>query len=272
MPVKRQCKLLGIARSSYYYKAKPKDTDIDIRKEKAMREIDEIHMLMPYAGARKISRELKKLGYNYGRHATKTLMDEMNIHPIYPKPNLSKPKKGSKKHPYLLKNKKILFPNQVWATDITYIPIGNTHVYLVCIIDWFSRYIVGWRLLDDMSAPGIVTCMQQAIETFGAPAIANSDQGSVYSSNAYETLLKDNYILQSMDGKARWVDNVIVERWFRSLKTECIKIEEYETPRELRQIISEYVKTYNERRPHESLDYDTPAQWYYSGIAADKAA
>ena len=272
LTIERQCELLGIPRSTYYYKPKPKDPAADGMREAAMRAIDDIHLEMPFAGARKISKELKKMGFPYGRHATKALMDEMNVHPVYPKPNLSKPRKGAKRHPYLLKSEKTLFPNQVWATDITYIPIGRTHMYLVAVIDWFSRYIVGWRLLDDMGAAGVVACMRDAIEEHGAPAIANSDQGSVCSSAAYEQLLEDAHVLQSMDGKARWVDNVIVEHWFRSLKSECVKIEEYETPRELRGIIDEYVRKYNNRRTHESLDYETPASWYYSGIAARQAA
>lgn len=237
-----------------------------------MRAIDDNRLEMPFAGARKISKGLKRTGFPCGRHATKALMDEMNVRPVYPKPNLSRPRKGAKKHPYLLKNKKILFPNRVWATDITYAPIGKTRMHPVAVIDWYSRYIVGWRLLDDMAAPGVVACMRDAIEAHGAPAMANSDQGSACSSAAYEQLLKDAHVLQGMDGKARWVDNVIVERWFGSLKSECIKIEEHETPRELRGIIGEYIRKYSNRRLHESLDYETPASWYYSGIAAQLAA
>lgn len=128
-------------------------------REAAMRAIDDILLEMPFAGARKISRELRKMGFPYGGHATKALMDEMNVHPVYPKPNLSRPGKGARKRPYLLKGKKIPFPNQVWATDITYIPIGRTHMYLVAVIDRFSRYIVGWRLLDDMGAAVVVACI-----------------------------------------------------------------------------------------------------------------
>ena len=272
MTVERQCELLALPRSTRYYKPKEKDPEVDERREAAMRAIDDIHLEMPYAGARKISRELKKMGFDLGRCATKTLMDEMNVHPLYPKPNLSKPAKGALKHPYLLKNKAIRFPNQVWATDITYVPIGRTHMYLIAIIDWFSRYIVGWKLVDDMGAANVVDCMRRAFDEHGEPAIANSDQGSVFTSNEYEKLLESRHVMQSMDGKARWVDNVVVERWFRSLKCERVKINEYSTPRELRKLISDYVNQYNNRRLHESLDYETPASWYYSGIAAKQAA
>ena len=211
LTIERQCELLGIPRSTYYYKPKPKDPAIDEAREAAMRAIDDIHLEMPFAGARKISGELKKMGFPYGRRAAKALMDEMSVRPVHPKPDLPRPGKGARKHPCLLKGKKILFPNQVWAADMTCIPIGRARMRLVAVTGWFSRYIVGWRLLDDMGAAGVVACMRDAIEAHGAPAIANSDQGSVYNSAAYEQLLRDNCIMQSMDGKARWVDNVIVE-------------------------------------------------------------
>lgn len=234
-----------------------------------MRIIDEVHLEMPYAGARKISRELSRRTngrIDVGRRATAAIMEEMNVRPLYPKPNLSKPAKASLKHPYLLKNKAIRFPNQVWSVDITYIPIGRTHMYLTCVIDWFSRYVVGWRLADDMGADGVCRCVAEAMDGRGEPAIINSDQGSVFTSAQYEGLLEGRRVLQSMDGKARWVDNVIVERWFRSLKTECLRISEYETPAELRRLVAGYVEQYNNARPHQSLDYDTPDSWYHSGL------
>ena len=161
LATERQCELPGIPRSTYYHKPKQRDPAADEAREAAMRAIDGIHLEMPFAGARKISKELKKMGFPYGRRATKALMDEMNVHPVYPKPNLSRPGKGAKRHPYLLKGKKIPFPDQVWAADMTYIPIGRTRMYLVAAIDWFSRYIVGWRLLDDMGAAGVVACIYE---------------------------------------------------------------------------------------------------------------
>lgn len=267
MSVKRQCELLGVARSSFYYKPVP-PAGPDEAREAAMREIDRIHAEMPYAGARKISRLLRKAGHPYGRKAVSTMMREMNVRPVYPKPNLSKPAKAALKHPYLLRNKAIAFPNQVWAVDITYVPIGRTHMYLTCVIDWYSRYVVGWRLADDMAAPGVCACVARAIAEHGAPAIINSDQGSVFNSALYEGMLAAAHVRQSMDGKARWADNVIVERWFRSLKCDKLKIEEYETPAQLRRLIADYVEQYNSRRPHESLGYDAPSEWYYSGLMA----
>ena len=141
-------------------------------------------------------------------------------------------------------------------------------MYLTCVIDWFSRYVVGWRLASDMGAAGVCECVSRAFGEHGEPAILNSDQGSVFSSAEYEGLLAERRVLQSMDGKARWVDNVIVERWFRSLKSECLRLGEYETPAELGRLIRDYVDQYNNARGHQSLGYETPAEWCHSGLMA----
>lgn len=236
-----------------------------------MRVVDEVHLEMPYAGARKIRAELRRRTggeIDVSRRCVAGLMEEMNVRPVYPKPNLSKAAKKALKHPYLLKNKPIRFPNQVWSIDITYIPIGRTHMYLTCVIDWYSRLVVAWRLADDMGTAGVCACVEAAFAEHGTPSILNSDQGSVFNSAAYEGLLESNHVLQSMDGKARWADNVIVERWFRSLKSECVRVGEYETPAELRRLVAGYVEQYNGARPHQSLGYDTPSEWYYSGLMA----
>ena len=236
-----------------------------------MRVVDEAHLEMPYAGCRKIREELRRRtegAIDASRRCVAGLMEEMNVRPVYPKPSLSKPAKRALRHPYLLKNKAILFPNQVWSIDITYIPIGRTHMYLTCVIDWYSRLVVAWRLADDMGAAGVCACVKEAFAAHGTPSILNSDQGSVFNSAAHEGLLASSRVRQSMDGKARWVDNVIVERWFRSLKTECVRISERETPAELQRLIAAYVEQYNNARPHQSLGYDTPAEWYYSGLMA----
>ena len=194
-------------------------------------------------------------------------MSEMGIYAIYPKPNLSRPGKGHKV-PYLLKNMSIFMPNQVWAVDITYIPMKRGHMYLTAVIDWHSRYIVGWELSDTLDAAPVLAAIRAAIEKHGVPAIINSDQGSQFTSDAYKDLLKQHGIRQSMDGKARWVDNVIIERWFRSLKTEYIYINEYDSPKALRRGIRDYVADYNGLRPHQSLDYATPEQVYRGTLTA----
>ena len=207
-----------------------------------------------------------------GRKRIKRLMDEMGIYAIYPKPNLSKPCKEHKRFPYLLKNKSILFPNQVWAIDITYIPMKHGHMYLTAIIDWHSRFVVGWTLSDTLDAAPVVEALKDAVEQYGVPSIINSDQGSQFTSDAYINHLVANGIRQSMDGKARWIDNVIVERWFRSLKVECVYINDYTSPRDLRAGIEGYVRDYNCLRPHQSLDQETPAAVYQSPFSASEAA
>lgn len=194
-------------------------------------------------------------------------MDEMGIHPIYPKPNLSKPGKG-RKLPYLLKNMDIFMPNQVWAIDITYIPLRRGHMYLTAVIDWHSRFIVGWALSDTLDTAPVLEAVEGAIFRHGTPGIINSDQGSQFTSEKYMSFLSERKIRQSMDGKARWVDNVIIERWFRSLKTEWVYINDYESPRELRTGIREYVEDYNGLRPHQSHDYATPTQIFDAVFAA----
>lgn len=189
-------------------------------------------------------------------------MTELGIRAVYPKPNLSKPAVGQQKMPYLLKNKTIFLPNQVWAIDITYIPLRRGHMYLTAIIDWYSRFIVGWALSDTLETTVVLQAVSDAIERYGTPAIINSDQGSQFTSIDYQQLLKQHGIRQSMDGKARWVDNVVIERWFRSLKVEYVYINEYTSPRELRHGIIKYVDEYNLLRPHQSHDYETPARVY----------
>jgi len=191
----------------------------------------------------------------------------MGIYAIYPKPNLSKPGKEHKKFPYLLRNKSINFPNQVWAIDITYIPMKQGHMYLTAIIDWYSRLIVGWALSDTLDTAPVLDALAKAMDLYGIPCIINSDQGSQFTSEAYIDALSVKGIRQSMDGKARWVDNVIIERWFRSLKTEYVYINEYASPRELRAGINDYIEGYNNIRPHEGLGYETPAAVYNAPFA-----
>ena len=187
---------------------------------------------------------------------------------VYPKPNLSKSGKGHRKFPYLLRNKLIFEPNQVWAIDITYIPMGKRHMYLTAVIDWHSRYIVGWKLSDTLATMAVIEALQSAIKKHGSPSIINSDQGSQFTSNEYSKFLAENGIRQSMDGKSRWADNVMIERWFRSLKFENIYTNEYETPRELRRGIAGYINDYNNNRPHQSLKNMRPFEAFRNYYAA----
>lgn len=232
-----------------------------------MAEIDKIHTKMPYLGQRPITRMLKAMGYKIGRKLVRRYMREMGICPIYPKPNLSKRNFKEGIVPYLLRNMNIFMPNQVWSIDITYIKMYHGHMFLTAIMDWYSRKIVGWKLSDTLDTAPVIDAVKDAIAKYGAPGIINSDQGSQFTSNEYKDLLKTLNIRQSMDGRGRWADNVVIERWFRSLKYDKIYINEYCSPRELRAGISEYIEEYNTLRPHQSLEYATPDEVYAQAFA-----
>lgn len=263
LTVERQCELLELNVSSYYYKPAEKPPEAVTRDEQLRVSIDELHTDMPYLGARRLAVKINEGELRTNRKEIRRFMVEMGIYAVYPKPNLSKANKKHTKYPYLLRNKLIFLPNQVWAVDITYIRLRYGHMYLTAVIDWHSRFIVGWGLSDTLDTAPVLQTVKQAIGQHGIPAILNSDQGVQFTSDEYTSYLKEQGIRQSMDGKARWVDNVIIERWFRSLKYEDIYINEYNSPRELRVGIGAYVRKYNRDRPHQSLDYATPAYVYH---------
>ena len=241
------------------------------RRESIMARIDYWHTQMPGIGARKLVRQLKSEGFAVGRKLVRRLMGEMGIQAIYPKANLSKRNFQETIVPYLLRNKDVFLPNQVWSIDITYIKMQHGHMYLTAIIDWYSRMIVGWNLSDTLDTIYVIQAVKDAVAAHGVPGILNSDQGCQFTSNAYKTLLKELHIRQSMDGKSRWADNVMIERWFRSLKTEEIYLNEYPTPRALRKAIGAYIQQYNTVRPHQALGYETPEAAYGSCFASPAA-
>jgi putative transposase len=253
---------LELSQSSYYYKVREIPLERVAKKEAMMAVIDRWHTEMPYLGSRRLVIKLANEGMSTSRKQIRLLMEEMGIYAVYPKRNLSKRNHAHKIYPYLLRNKTIFLPNQVWALDITYIRFLRGHMYLTAVIDWYSRFITGWVLSDTLDTAPVLNALERAIELHGTPSIANSDQGSQFTSDDYTGYLKAKSIRQSMDGKARWVDNVIIERWFRSLKYEDIYINEYTSPKELRRGIAAYIEGYNHRRPHQSLDYKTPAEVY----------
>ena len=240
------CEALGVSETGYY------------RFVRAMAKPDKDELL-----SAEIKKVLDESPYNdnYG-------VPRMAIYPIYPGPNLSKRNYKEGILPYLLRGYVAQFPNQVWSIDITYIRMKRRHMYLTAIIDWYSRKIVGWRLSDTLETAPVLKTVREAVERNGVPAIINSDQGSQFTSDDYKSLLKSLHIRQSMDGKSRWADNIMIERWFRSLKTEKIYIEEYATERELRACIDGFIDQYNNVRPHESLDNATPASVYAASFAA----
>ena len=259
---------MHIQRSKVYYNPAERSVDEQLRQESIMARIDHWHTQMPGIGTRKLVRQLKNEGFSVGRKLVRRLMGEMGIQAIYPKANLSKRNFRETIVPYLLRNKAVSLPNQVWSIDITYIKMQHSHMYLTAIIDWYSRMIVGWNLSDTLDTGYVIQAVKDAVAAHGTPAILNSDQGCQFTSNAYKTLLKGLHIRQSMDGKSRWADNVMIERWFRSLKTEEIYLNEYPTPRALRKAISVYIQQYNTVRPHQALEYKTPESVYQSCFAS----
>lgn len=265
--MRRQCELLGITRSSVYYEPKKPDKETLRLKEEVMARLDYWHTTLPCMGTRKLAVKLCSEGYTVGRKLVRSYMQEMGIHAVYPKPNLSKRNFKEAIVPYLLRNKVISFPNQAWSIDITYIKMQHGHMYLTAIIDWFSRKIMGWELSDTLETAPVLDAVRTAVERFGTPAILNSDQGSQFTSAEYKSLLQSLDIRQSMDGRSRWADNIMIERWFRSLKTELIYVNEFHSPKELRQAIRQYVSDYNTLRPHEALDYETPEDAYLRSFA-----
>lgn len=257
MSITKQCKLLSIPRSSYYHKAQRK---WDLDDELLMQAIDRIYMEEPTYGSRRMLDELHKLGYKLGRERVRTLMRTMGIEPIYPKPRLSIPGKGHKKYPYLLRDLEIDRSNQVWCTDITYIPLGDTHVYLTAVMDWSSRYVICWRLSNSLDAAFCVECLEDALEREETPEIFNTDQGSQFTCEDFTGTLKAYGIRISMDGKGRALDNRMIERLWRTVKYDDIYVKAYETMDELYGGLDKFFAKYNTRK-HQTLGM-SPDQKY----------
>ena len=268
LPVTRQCQLLNLNRSTGYYQPMGvSDEDL-----KLMRLIDEIHLKRPFYGSRRIRDDLQDLGYPVNRKRVQRLMRKMGIMALYPKVNTSRPGKGHKIYPYLLRGLTIDRPNHVWATDLTYIPMAKGFVYVVAIMDWYSRKVLAWRVSNSMDADPCVEALEEAISRYGAPDIFNTDQGSQFTSDAFTGVLKEADIKISMDGKGRWVDNVFVERLWRSLKYEEVYLKAYDTVAEARLGIGNYFRFYNRERRHQSLDRQTPDQVYDGSVMWPVAA
>ena len=256
LPISRQAVELEISRSTIYYRPRPVSAaDLFL-----MRRIDELHLSYPFAGSRMLRDMLSQQGLEVGRRHVRTLMRRMGIETLYRRPNTSKPAPGHKIYPYLLRSLAVTRPNQVWATDITYIPMARGFVYLAAIVDWFSRRVLAWRLSNTMDASFCIEALEEAMEKHGRPEIFNSDQGSQFTSEAFTGRLKKEGIQISMDGKGRWADNVFVERLWRSLKYEHVYLHAYESVAEARMKIGRYFDFYNSQRPHSSLEAQTPDQ------------
>ena len=268
LPINRQAKAVGVSRGSVYYLPRPV-SDYD---QELMRRIDHLHLDLPFAGSRMLRDLLRQEGYRVGRKHVATLMKRMGIEALYRKPRTTKPGPGHKIYPYLLRNLKIDRPNQAWAMDITYIPMARGFVYLVAVLDWYTRRVLSWKVSITMDVHFCLEAVEEAIERYGTPEIMNTDQGSQFTSQAFTGLLKENEIKISMDGKGSWRDNVFIERLWRSVKYEDIYLRAYDSASAVRTGLNRYFNFYNSRRPHSSLDGQTPDQVYFNSLPQIKAA
>lgn len=252
-----QAHLLGLHRSSLYYQHRSRNTAEIALKHR----IDEIYTATPFYGSRKIAAQLQQDGHDTCRETVRRYMREMGLQAIYPQPNLSQRRLEDKVYPYLLRNITASYPNHIWGIDITYIRLRGGWLYLVAVLDWYSRYVVSWQLDDSLEMPFVLAAVDQALAQ-AAPVICNSDQGSHFTSPQYTRRLLDAHVRISMDGRGRALDNIFTERLWRSVKYEEVYLHDYETPRQARQGLTAYLNFYNHKRLHQSLNYRTPAEAY----------
>jgi putative transposase len=253
--------LLGVSRSSVYYHpvaVKPEELDV-------MRRLDRLHLQYPFYGSRGLRNALRAEGYRVNRKKIQRLMRTMGLLAVYPKRRTTIPDQGHRIYPYLLRGVAVTRPNQVWAADITYIPLARGFVYLVAVMDWYSRKVLAWRLSNTLDHHFCVEALDEAVQRYGKPEIFNTDQGAQFTSEAFTNRLKDEGIKISMDGKGRWIDNRFVERLWRSVKYEEVYLKPYESPREAERSLGEYFLFYNTVRRHQGLNNRTPDEVYGQG-------
>jgi putative transposase len=260
LPVARQAAALGISRGSVYYLPRPVSaSDLAL-----MRRIDALHLELPFAGSRMLRDLLAAEGLAVGRLHVASCMKRMGIEALYRRPRTSKPEPGHRIYPYLLRDLAVTRPDQVWAMDITYIPMARGFVYLAAVIDWFSRRVLAWRVSITLEAAFCVEALEEALARFGKPTIFNTDQGSQFTGAAFVGVLSSRNIAISMDGRGAWRDNVFVERLWRTIKYEEVYLRAYDTVSEARASLGRYIAFYNTRRPHSSLDRQTPDRAYFN--------
>jgi putative transposase len=268
LPLTKQAKALGISRGSAYYQPRPVPAaDLAI-----MRRMDALHLEFPFAGSRMLRDLLTQEGIKIGRRHVATLMKRMGLEALYCKPSTSKPTPGHKIYPYLLRGMTIERPNQVWAMDITYVPMARGFVYLAAVVDWFSRRVLSWRVSITLEAAFCVEALEEALAQYSRPEVFNTDQGSQFTSHDFTSVLLKAGVAISMDGRGSWRDNVFVERLWRSIKYEEVYLRAYETVSEARALMGRYLAFYNGRRPHASLDRQTPDQAYFTRLPQAVAA
>jgi putative transposase len=264
LSIRQQCGLLGIARSGVYRPPPPaNDNDLAV-----MRRIDELFTAWPFLGSRRMRAMLRAEGWSINRKRVQRLMRLMGLVGLQPRLSTSRPHPAHKKYPYLLRNVEIVRADQVWSTDITYIPMAHGFVYLVAIIDWYSRMVLSWRLSNTMDASFCVDALDEALHRYGTPEIFNTDQGSQFTSDDFIAVLDGAGARISTDGKGRWRDNVFVERLWRSLKYEAVYLHAYDDIAAARRGIGDYFAFFNDERPHQALDYSVPSAVYFSSLAA----
>jgi putative transposase len=259
LSIVRQCGLVSISRSAFYYEPTG-ETPLNLA---LMRLIDEQFLETPFYGARQMARHLRRRGYVVGRKRTSRLMAKMGLAAIYQKPRTSDPHPAHRTYKYLLRHLAIDRPNQVWCADITYIPMRRGFLYLVAVMDWATRKVLAWRLSNTMDAEFCIQALEEALARFGAPEIFNTDQGSQFTSPRFTDVLKDAGVRISMDGRGRWMDNVFIERLWRSMKYECVYLHAFETGSELRAGLARWIGYYNADRPHSALGGRTPDEAYH---------
>lgn len=258
LSIRRQCELIALARSSLYYEAKPRPEE-ELR---LMRVIDELHLQRPFYGTRRVTAVLRADGWSVNRKRIIRLMRLMGIQGLAPKPKTSQPAPEHTVYPYLLRDRKIERPNEVWALDITFVPMARGFAYLVAVLDWHTRRVLAWRLSNTMDARFCCEALEEALARFPAPEIVNTDQGSQFTSSDFTGLVKARDIAISMDGRGRWLDNVFIERLWRSVKHEEIYLHAYDDLSEARERLGEYFDFYNNERPHQALGDQPPARFY----------
>ena len=268
LPIQKQAKALRISRSTVYYRPRPVSSS-DLWR---MRQLDELHLNYPFAGSRMLRDMLNRQGVPIGRRHLRTLMRRMGIEAIYRRRNTSRPAPGHRIYPYLLRGLAITRPNQVWAMDITYIPMARGFVYLAAVVDWFSRRVLASKLSITMETAFCVEALDQALASNQRPEMFNTDQGSQFTSEAFTGRLKEEGIAISMDGKGRWRDNIFVERIWKSIKYEEVYLHAYNSVNEARASIHRYLEFYNSVRPHSSLKALTPDQVYFNRLPVPQAA
>ena len=269
LSIMHQCALLALSRASYYRSRAPRPVAADVALKQALTSIYERH---PYYGSRRLQLALRDVGWSVGIRRIRRLMRDLGLSPLHPQPRTSVPNKAHRTYPYLLRERPIEASNDVWAADITYIPMARGHVYVVAIMDWHSRRVLAWRLSNTLDVGFCVDALQDALQQFEQPVIFNTDQGSQFTSEAFLNVLRGRGIQISMDGQGRWRDNVMIERLWRSLKYECVLLQAFKDPHDARQRVGKWFDFYNDERPHQALGNQTPVEVYENDLKTAKHA